>query len=444
MKKIVNLILFILFFTQICFAESPRLTLTQAIQLASAQNPALKAESLNVEKANLQVQTALATAIPNLKMDITKGQMDSYQSRALAAGLATNFQNSATANAITNMLLGKDTISDASTIKFSSSVVFGMYTLPVIQNAQVALDIAKSNYEAKRQSIAYQVAQAYYTTIKAQKYQQLLQETLTQVQGMLNQTKFQFQVGLIPKTAVLFWEVRLKETEAKLLESKKGLQLSLLNLNLLLGNPLDQVYSLDQTVEITNQLFQEKAYYLEFAYARPDFKSLLLTRQALSAIVSITEASGYPVLVLTGSYSYIGSNNFTFDKNMRDWMVAGVISWTLFDGFSTASKIDESKNNLAQMDEVISNVKKQIEFQVIEAMLSIDTAKATITTATSSLQLAKDNLDITQDKFKTGVGTTQDVLDAQLGYLQAQTMLLTAQFDQVLAMAKLNYAIGKN
>jgi len=80
--------------------------------------------------------------------------------------------------------------------------------------------------------------------------------------------------------------------------------------------------------------------------------------------------------------------------------------------------------------------------QVTEAVLSFESANASLDTAQLGAQSATDFLDLAREQFNTGAITYQDVLNSQLAYQQAQTGLLSAQFDLLLAKIKLKYVTG--
>lgn len=423
MQKILQYFSFLLFFGFCFWAPlfAENMTLSQAIDQALGHNLSLQAEQLKIEKAQIQIQTALASAIPNLKLDVSQSKLDSYSTR-----LATK----------------SSVLVDYSSLKLSSTLVLGFHTLPVIQNSQLALQIAEYDYEAKRQSTIYQVMQAYYGVLKAQKASQLSEENLNLVTSLLNQTQNYYRVGFLTKSAVLQMEVRLKETQGKLLDAKKMVKLSTINLNLLLGYTLEQGVSLDAAIPAETIPTSDKTSLLNLALNRSDVMSLTKTRDLLKAVVPVTQAAGLPNFVLLGQYGYIGTDQFTFDHDNRDWLVAGSVSWTLFDGLSTDGKVKEARNNLEQMERTLDLTKERICLEVTEALLSLESASASLETAQLGYQSATEFLDLTREQFNTGAITYQDVLNAQLAYQQAQTGLLSAQFDLLLAKAKLKYVSG--
>ncbi|MBU1027386.1 MAG: TolC family protein, partial [Candidatus Margulisbacteria bacterium] len=57
--------------------------------------------------------------------------------------------------------------------------------------------------------------------------------------------------------------------------------------------------------------------------------------------------------------------------------------------------------------------------------------------------LAEENHNIAELRYNSGVGTNLEVIDAQVALTQAGIDQLTAQYDLLLARAKLNKVVGK-
>jgi outer membrane protein TolC len=66
-----------------------------------------------------------------------------------------------------------------------------------------------------------------------------------------------------------------------------------------------------------------------------------------------------------------------------------------------------------------------------------------VTLAELTVQQAEENMRVTSDKFKNGLATSADVIDAETALISAKTNLSTSTVDCELAKAKLDKSIGK-
>ena len=60
----------------------------------------------------------------------------------------------------------------------------------------------------------------------------------------------------------------------------------------------------------------------------------------------------------------------------------------------------------------------------------------------SSLQKARENLELAQGRYEAGIGPYIEVTDAQLASVQAETDYIQAQYDYQLSVARLLKATG--
>jgi outer membrane protein TolC len=80
--------------------------------------------------------------------------------------------------------------------------------------------------------------------------------------------------------------------------------------------------------------------------------------------------------------------------------------------------------------------------EVTQSYLSFKQAKENIQLSRLSVEQADENLRVTQQKFKAGLTTNSEMLDAEVAQLQAKLQLTQALVDYELAQAKLEKAVG--
>ena len=105
------------------------------------------------------------------------------------------------------------------------------------------------------------------------------------------------------------------------------------------------------------------------------------------------------------------------------------LSQNLFDSGRSRSQISEAQ---ALLDQSRSNLGSQQLFvanQIEQSLLSLDSAQARATSASSSVEEAQEALRAAQLGFSAGVRTSLDVSDAQVQLLTAQTNTVNARYD---------------
>jgi hypothetical protein len=148
--------------------------------------------------------------------------------------------------------------------------------------------------------------------------------------------------------------------------------------------------------------------------------------------------------MLQGSYGWMNmdyaANAINYD--VKSWNVVAAASWTIFDGFSTQSKIKEAQANLESAASNRSLVKKTVELDVKQAYLNYVLSKDILDTAQKAADSACENYDIADARYKNGLGTNIELLDAETALTKAQLDLLSVKFDIEIAKAQIAKAAG--
>ena len=118
------------------------------------------------------------------------------------------------------------------------------------------------------------------------------------------------------------------------------------------------------------------------------------------------------------------------------------MSWALFDGGATNAKVKEARDAVAIADETALQTRESIQMEVREDYLNIISAREKVSTTQTSVAEAQEAYQIAVVRYKAGVGTNLDVLDAQLNLNTAQTNYITALYDYNIGLATLEKAMG--
>ena len=94
------------------------------------------------------------------------------------------------------------------------------------------------------------------------------------------------------------------------------------------------------------------------------------------------------------------------------------------------------------MQEQAKQVRDSAALEVRQAYLNMLEGEKRIETASVAGQKAEEDMFIAQEKYRAGVGTNLDVIDAQLALTQARTNRVQALYDFNVSKAQLEKAIG--
>jgi outer membrane protein TolC len=121
----------------------------------------------------------------------------------------------------------------------------------------------------------------------------------------------------------------------------------------------------------------------------------------------------------------------------------GSIVFDAFDGGANRAALDEAKAAQANSQEQVNELTRQIHAQVEDAAIGVNDAKDRIRAAQSSYDASRKNLDVQIEKYGQGLAITLDMLNAEAQLISAQSSLVQARYDYYIAVAQLEYALGK-
>ena len=88
-------------------------------------------------------------------------------------------------------------------------------------------------------------------------------------------------------------------------------------------------------------------------------------------------------------------------------------------------------------------LKDAVTLEVTQNYLSVKQNKMKIDISEMGVKQAQENMRITSERFKQGIVTSSDVIDAEVALLQAKTSYTNSLVDYELAKAKLNKSLGE-
>ena len=419
---------------------SPALTLKESINLALKNNPAVIASQKKLQSADARLAQATGVLFPTLKIEGKLGR--DYTQPSLV-----QITSQTSAGAITqNLSFGTDAATDSRSITTSlSQPIFVAALFPGISIAQKGFDLAREDLNKISLDTSFNVTQAYFGVLKADRMVKLSEESREMAESHLKQVKAMLSAGVATQADFLRIEVQLANSEVALTRAKNALEIAKDAFNNALGSDLEQNVQLEEegfNGEILNLPEYKDLLKMSYNY-RPDWKQYILTKQIAEENVRIAQTGYLPTVMLSGKTGNQIIEYPAYRSDVNSWSITGIASWTFFDGLQTQNRIREAAANLDAQKANEEQVKNGIALEVRDAYLTLKSAVETIGSAKKAVESAEENHKVSSLRFSSGVGTNLEVLDAQVSLTQARVNYLQSLFDVEIAKAKLNKVIGK-
>jgi len=405
------------------------LTLSRAIEVALKENRDVLASREDVTKSVAQIREAYSLAMP--QVDVSS----SYVRNLIPTVMYFN-----------NMSI-------QTTLDNSYSVGASLAQPLWSRKVGIALEIAETYHEffergmqATEEATIRNVTKAYYQALLTKKLVDVTREGLTVVTANRNNIKAAYEVGAAAEFDLLRAEVELANTEPAVTSAENNYQISKDALKNLLAIPLEQEVNLQGDLEFadvsTSDVLTANSKATE---SNIGLVQLRLQESLLTKNVEIERAGYYPSVYLVGSYRWQTQDN-TFDIGHYRWQDSfslGVsLSFTAFDGFRTASKIQQASADQRKIHITRIKAEEGLQLQIQAAANRMIEAKKRINAQAKSLEQAKKALKIAQTRFSSGISIQLELMDAQVALTRTQTMHAQAIYDFLTAKADWEYAVG--
>ena len=394
------------------------LSLNEAITKTLQNHPDIKTFMLQQKSAKKNVKSTKSSYLPQINLN---GQYNFTQTYTLTTQ-TTNGSEFSTKN---------DTFGSVGVSIKQKIYDFGK-TDALIQAAKTDEDISKLSLKQDKALLAYKVKVLYETMVVQKKAIIYKEADLKLKEKDYEQAVFLKNEGLKTTADESKFKSAVYEAKANLNSAKIDYEKAKKTLELYMGEQIGDVelenvkFSLPQ--DIRNKILQHN-YGLEIAK---------LNIQKNKFIHKSQKQNRYGSIDLVGNYSKVYALN-DYDSKM----IGLSVTIPLYMGGKLSA--DEQKAKIAlqiastkQASEILS-----LKDEINSAVLDIKNYNQIIISKQSELKYLRQNRAVIEGRYKVGMATYIEVLDAQNSVLNAKLSLLEVEFQKNTTIAKLKYLEGK-
>ncbi len=457
-------------------ADTARLTLPQALELARSRNEAVGIAQAGVLRAKgNQVQarsgwlpqlSGSATYTRTLKSQFSGLRSGSSDSTATGPASCPTFTPQ-TGNPITervdsleqavNCLSTVNPFGSFQNLPFGqpnsynfglalSQTVFDYALLGQTKAAGAGRDAAELVLRSQRAQLELTVAGAYFDAVLAGRLLAIAEETLAQAERTYQDARKGYEVGTQPEFELLRARVNRDNQRPLVIQRRSQHELALDRLKQLLNLSLAQPLVLATTLGDSTQAGLPDLP-LELP-AQPDtaLSSRVLVRQAEAGVRAqeglLQAATGarLPTLAVSSQYAKITfpASGLPFNSSyLTDWTITARLSVPIFQGGRLHGQRMVAQANLEEARLRLSLAEKQAALDTRDAVLSLEAAQASWEASAGTAEQARRAYDIAEIRFREGISTQTELADARLALRQAEANRALAARDLLVARVRL-------
>jgi outer membrane protein TolC len=421
--------------------EPPRvLTLAEAIETAFRQQPRLRVYLEGIEQAQRTEDIAFAPFLPMAVAGYSVGGFKlNAGGESVPLGTIPGFTFLPALGSIP-IGLDLDTGYELAEMKLQWLICDFGRRLGRYRQAGIAADVAQLQSERAYQTVANEVAVAYYQVLRTRALRKTAVDAVRRAEDDLDVARKLAKGGALEKEKVLRAEVQLAQTQQLLDTAESAEAVAVASLNLAIGLNVNVATGVVEdrnvppvTLSLADCLQTAVTQRREFQVARESIDAAEEGRR-------VAKADFAPRIVAEGSL-------FDFQQSAprghADLALGFIkLEWGLFEGGKRVAELRLNDSKIRAAVAQAESIADTIAFQVTEAYRRLITARRAIDRSRPAVTQAEENYRLVKARAKQGDATSAEITDAQSTLTSAQQNHLNAIHDYLIALARLEYAMG--
>ncbi|MBV2226343.1 MULTISPECIES: TolC family protein [Sphingobacterium] len=407
------------------------LTAKDAVQIALENNFEIKLSQNDLRVAQENMTYGNAGMLPTVTGNFSQNNSVMNSSQVQANGDQRSLRNAKN----NNMSYG---VSIGWTI-FDGFAMFSRYDqLKELQK--------QGEFELKKTILAKvsDVISTYYTIVEQQNLLNAIDSSINISTERLRTAENRFMIGKASRLEVLNVQVNLNEDESNRLRQANVVKNLKINLNSLMARDLNIEFDVEREVEYDDSLIYDELLNKAKEY-NPDLQIIAINKRMAELEVKRVKGNRYPIVRLNTGYNFSESESslgFVSSSNSRGFNYGVTASINIFDGFNQRRNERVAKIQLENSGLMIDQQNLLIKTAMSTAYESYQTNLSLARLEENNADIARQNLNITLEKYKIGTISAVEFRDAQENFINAVSRFNSSRLQAKLSELALKEMIG--
>jgi len=328
-----------------------------------------------------------------------------------------------------------------------SQMIFDGSFFVGLRAAKTLLELTTKDLKKAEIDVVENVKKAYFGVLVNQQRIRLAESNLSRIDTLLKETTALNEAGFVEKIDVSRVQVQRNNTYTQIQRVQTALDISKQILKLQMGIPMEFEVELSESLQemsTKEELLQlvgvEGAERIEIEQ--------IATQISLVGLDLKNNLSQYmPKINFVGNVRRSGAGN-ELDRvyNRANWFGSSLVgvsmSVPIFDGFAKAARIQKNRVQLNQLENQRSFLKESFKSELYAAKANLRNDLTVLDVQQANMQLATEVYQIARIKYKEGIGSNLEVVEADAALIAAEINYLGALYDGLISKINLEKALG--
>ena len=299
---------------------------------------------------------------------------------------------------------GRDTKYGAS-LTLLQPIYTGGRLLESIRMAQHQHALASHQKEQLLSEVCFQTDIQYWNTVARQEIVGIVADYRNSIAALTQTIRERVEISLVNPQDLLMAEVKLNDAEFQLLQAQKNFDTGLMAFNSLIGLPLEEPTPIDTIIP---QVDTSDSSRLTLAIPRPEIK---IAHDQIKMAESSLKLNDSKYVGVDGSYSSPGYDLRTdLDPN---YAIYAKVSVPLFEWGKRRNEKRASNQKIGMAKDNLNLIQDKVNLEIQTARLSLSQALDQVQLSRQSLEKAHENERQAMERYNEGEISIVEVIEAQ-------------------------------
>lgn len=414
--------------------QVPRdLSLDEAVSIGREKNRLVQASAARADAARARADETGAALLPSIKL------LAGYTRLSDVDPFAVTVPFSSTPITISPVVLNSFT----TRLSLQQPLFTGGRLMNSNRAAHFFAEAADADYRNERSDVLLAIISAYWGLYQAKEMVTLAHQNSERMNAYEQDAIRLVRAGVATQNDLLKIQVQRSQVHLARIDAENEALVAAMTLNNLLGLRLEEEVRLvtSPAVEGIPGFDMDT---LVTSY-RQDVRAMMHRLDAAKASLSATRGAWWPQVFLFSNYYFSRPNQRylpTKDEFKESWDVGVQLQLDLWNWGATSSQVQQAMATAQQQEYLVAHLQETARVEINRYRLQVARAGEKVAVARAGVEQADENARSTAEKFRNGLATPSELLDAEVALLQARTSLTGATVEAEIARARLRKSTG--
>ena len=295
------------------------------------------------------------------------------------------------------------------------------------------------NARIEIENTVFAIMSSYYDMVRIKQLIRSETESLSIYEERQHIAQTKLNIGSGSRQELLQTIVDKNSIRSSMLTQMQQLREAGSNLNALLARPAETVFDVTDSINIS-RLYKKEDLFKSVFSKNNTLQYQERNIKVASYSIKEYESQRMPKIGINANYNYLRNENkagFSLYNQTNGFSYGFSASWNLFNGFNTSREVKNARlvwNNAKTQFEYTKNA---IGTALFNAWNNFENMQQLLALEEENILLAKENLDISLQRFKLGASSILELKDAQNSYELAAARVISARYNTRLAEVQL-------